>query len=100
MKKATKKEILQMALTMENKYFDLVWYARRTDEDYKTIPLAREAMDRIDEQYPEEVFDLCNDESNWTHGFNSGCLAAFRMILTMSEFGVEEAVEEFPLLDS
>jgi hypothetical protein len=100
MKKATKKEILEMALTMEKKYFDLVWFARKTDEDYNTIPLAKEAMDRIMDQYEEEVDNLSGIDGDWHHGFNSGCLAAFRLILGMADYGVEEAIEEFPFLDS
>jgi len=100
MKKATKKEILEMASAMENKYFDLVWFARKTDEHYNTIPLAREAMDRIMNQYEEEVENLSGEQGDWHHGFNSGCLAAFRLILGMADYGVEEAVEEFPFLDS
>jgi len=100
MKKATKKEILEMASQMEEKYFDLVWFARKTDGDYNTIPLVKEHMDRIVEQHEEEVDNLSGEHGDFYHGFNSGCLAAFRMILGMADYGVEEAIEEFPFLDT
>jgi hypothetical protein len=100
MKKATKKEVLQMAIEMENKYCDLVWYARKTNKDYETIPAVAENMDRIGDEFPDEVEQICGDNGDWAHGFNSGCLAAFRMIIEMMEYGTEEALEQFPFLDT
>jgi hypothetical protein len=99
-----KKEILENIIELEDKYFDLVWYARKTEEDYNTIPKAKENMDRIQNQYPDEVASLYADDSNWEHGFNSGMLAGMRYIMTLFETGPlggkEMADEEFPFLDT
>lgn len=89
-----------MASTMEEKYSNLVWYARKTNNDYLTIPVVADLMDELGDEYPDEVEGICGEHGDWHHGFNSGCLAAFRMILGMAEYGVEEAVEEFPFLDT
>jgi hypothetical protein len=100
MKKATKKEILETALLMENKYFDLVWIARKQPDDYFN-PNIKKPMDEVAKKYPKEVKEIfIGEDPDWNHGFNSGCLAAFRLILSMSEYGVEEAFDEFPFLDT
>jgi len=99
MKKATKKEVMEMALLMEKKYFNLVWFARKTEQDYFN-PEIRKPMKEVFNEYKQEVKDLFEEDGDFHHGFNSGCLAAFRMIISMMEYGVEEAVEEFPFLDT
>lgn len=99
MKKATKKEIEQLAIEMEQKYFDLVWFARKTEDDFQNNDEVRKEMLGVMDKYPETL-ELMNDETNWSHGFNSGCLATFRMIMSSMESGVEEAKEEFPFLDT
>ena len=111
---------------MEDKYFDLVWYARkdkdrngaywnRTPENIKQGAFKNIA--RIEEFYPDECDELnCPKRGDWTHGFNSGVLAAMRFVQTAmlrhyitdptasddgKPFwcgGVEEAKEEFPEL--
>jgi hypothetical protein len=99
MKKATKKEIKQMVTEMESKYYDLVWLARRTKGDiYMNEDIKQKISDIVETH--SEALDLIEDETNWTHGFNSGCLAAFRMIMSSMEVGIEEAKEEFPFLDT
>ena len=99
-----KKEILENVIELEDKYFDLVWYARKTLEDYNTIPKVKENVDRIEEMYPIETKNLINDDGNWEHGFNSGMLAGMRYIMTLFETGPlggkEMADEEFPFLDT
>ena len=104
------------------KYHDLVWYARSnpaSDVDYwKNVPEAiREgafkAQMRVEEEYPNEVTRLRGDGSDWEHGFNSGMLAAMNFVLTASRSvllddgeetfwygGIEDAKEEFPMLDT
>ena len=60
-------------------------------------------MDRIEKEYPDEVNELNGlsaEHINWHHGFNSGMVAALRYILTMDDLGLEQADEEFPMLDS
>jgi len=96
-----KKAIELMTEHCTNKYFDLVWYARcdqqkRLEEEcYEAL----KACQRIEKQYPEEVKALGEDD-NWSHGFNSGMLAASRLYLSMIEYDVEQALEDFPELDS
>lgn len=90
----------------EQKYFDLVWYARspskkdtaywdKVPEDIRDKALNAQA--RVQEAYPYEVSALSDD---WNHGFNSGCLAAFRFIQTAIQEDVGTAEEEFPSLDT
>jgi len=109
---------------LSEKYFHLVWYARKgpsddteywedTPEHIKTKALNE--VSRVEEFFPEETGELKEDETNWTHGFNSGCLAAFRYIQTCFDTtsveddetgklicygGIEQADEEFPFLDT
>lgn len=98
-----KKEILENIIELEDKYFDLVWYARSSPEN-SDIPKVKENIERIQNQYPYEVASLYADDSNWEHGFNSGMLAGMRYIMTLFEpgpmGGKERADEEFPFLDT
>ena len=120
----------------EQKYADLVWFARKPQlgdldafEQYfnnyggeKTPPeiqlKCKQKMILIQERYPDEVESLQSAlDGDWDHGFNSGMLAALRLILTaikkvkadpaasdMGEEcwfgGIEDAEEEFPMLDT
>jgi hypothetical protein len=108
----------------EEKYFNLVWYARSHNRDdleyWDTVPhdIRRGAFNAqldVETRYPEEVGDLCSGNSDWQHGFNSGALAAFRFILTalddemmesdcdgelIPRGGLQNALEEFPFLDT
>jgi len=98
MKKATKKQVLEHSVAMSQKYFDLVWYARSGHNAH--LPYVEEERKKIEKLYSNEVNELSGDEADWTHGFNSGALAAFRFILTIMEEGIEEAYQDFPELDS
>ena len=106
----------------EKKYFDLVWYARSppsddpswvdTPESIRTGALNSQA--KVEEMYPDEVDELKSEASDWTHGFNSGMLACLRLVMTAQNReqltddegetywygGVDDAVEEFPFLDT
>ena len=129
------------------KYFDLVWYARKhpqVDTEYwgRQAPDIRNgafrAMEKIEQKYPDEVAKLNGEfpakfnsqnipeelrerltkaftNTDWEHGFNSGCLAAFRFALTaidrdfywndeLEEWfptgGIEDAIDLFPELDT
>lgn len=93
------KTLLEKVVEKESKYFDLVWFVRGDEQTRKNNPKAMEAHKRIIEQYPDEVERLFDDEENWEHGFNSGCLATLRYILSLTE-DVEMAEEEFPFLDT
>jgi hypothetical protein len=63
----------------KDKYFDLVWYARKTPENMK-IKVVKDNMKKIREKYKNEIAELENDNSSWVHGFNSGMLASLRLI--------------------
>jgi len=84
----------------ENKYFDLVWYARSKPENFG-IEGVKENIKRIQKQYPDDIEGLQSEEyGDWYHGFHSGCLAAFRYVTLLIEEGKELAEQEFPDLDS
>jgi hypothetical protein len=87
--------------SLEDKYFDLVWLARKdtdellNNEQYEIL----NTIKNIEEKYPTEVDELTNDNTTWHHGFNSGMLAAIRLFDgLMSED--EDALDDFPNLDT
>ena len=96
--------------TMCDKYEELVWYARkpsidRVDETYNNLPqevrdIVKQCIRETEKKYPQEVYELNTCRSNWEHGFNSGCLASFRLILDALDGGIENAMENFPSLDT
>lgn len=98
MKKATKKEVLEMAMDYQRKYEELVWYARSGRNTH--IPVVVTHRERIEGMYPKEVEDLSNESGDWFHGFNSGMLAGMRLITSMMEMSTEYATENFPELDT
>ncbi len=105
--------VLEKLGELAGKYFDLVWYARSDPDCYADDPDMSDSLRAqvfmaqagVEANYPEEVKDLNSQEiTNWTHGFNSGMLAAIRLVRTAldgSEFGgMELALDEFPFLDT
>jgi len=99
MKKATKKEVLDLSVEQEEKYFNLVWFARKSQKDME-IPEVKKGVLEVIKKYPTEVKNLQGKDGDWEHGFNSGCLAAFRFIITAMTENVEDAKDFFPELDS
>lgn len=117
----SREEILDILSEYQDKYFDLVWYARTYPKDRLQVQL-----NEIETKYPKEVEELSKEtpltSPDWSHGFNSGCLAAFRFAVTTlsktedwEECFIEEledddefelpspidlAIEEFPFLDT
>lgn len=95
------KEALKLMVENRNKYCDFVWYARANpqkllkDEIYEGL----NAMQEIERKFPQEVKDIKGDD-NWTHGFNSGMLAASRLYHEMIEGNIEYALNNHPDLDS
>jgi len=89
----TKTEVIEQ---FYQKYFDLVWLARKSPEDFK-IPVVKEHLDRITALYPLDVEGLQGD-SNWQHGFNSGMLACLRLL--QGRKMTADKLEEFPFLDT
>ena len=114
--------IKELMETLSKKYLDLVWYARShpaSDTEYwLKVPEsirdgAFQGQMRVEEDYPDEVTALRDGDSDWQHGFNSGMLAAIRLIGTAERSyevtedgetfwmgGPEQALEEFPMLDT
>jgi hypothetical protein len=83
---------------LEKKYFDLVWLARKRPED----GMAADAVARVRLEYPDEAERLGGEHGDWEHGFNSGCLAAFRLALGLlgDREESEMAISDFPFLDT
>ena len=94
--------------SFEEKYSTLVWYARKHPKDdpsWDDVPAdimkgAFDAMDDAESTYPEDIEDLAGRDGDWHHGFNSGVLAAIRLIMTAKNESVEAAVDNFPELDT
>ena len=95
-----------------SKYEKLVWFARAGTF---TDALTQHEKQKIIDEFPNEVEELRDSViGDWTHGFNSGVLAAMRYVLTAldktlltddddKEYrhgGVTVAEEEFPNLDT
>lgn len=117
-----KHEKIESLADMESKYFLLVWLARKykvSDEEGNLITTPEDVMAAdsdiglaraeeivlkqfaIFESYPAEVRALISDdEGDWAHGFNSGMLAAIRFFGTMEEESLQDALDDFPCLDS
>lgn len=88
---------------LEKKYSDLVWIARKSKEDEEDNRKVRVRCKRIREAYPEEVEKLKEPPSDWAHGFDSGMLAAVRLIeahLEGDKKYIKIAEETFPDLDT
>ena len=82
--------------TLEQKYFDLVWAARKPhpedieglkeyfNETPDSIILgSRMGVLKVHQKYPDEMERLsCPESGDWEHGFNSGILAAMRFLQT------------------
>ena len=116
----TPEELIQK---WEQKYFELVWYARKPPKGHPEWDTwspsisdgAKNAMAEVEEKYPDEIDALKSDTGDWDHGFNSGMLACLRLVMTAQNReqlvdeetgescwygGVEDAIEEFPFLDT
>ena len=98
MKKATKQEVLEMAMNYEQKYEDLVWYARSGRNTHITTVVNQRT--KLEGMYPQELEDLSGENTDWFHGFNSGMLAGMRLITSMMLLDSEHATENFPELDT
>ena len=93
-----KSDIVDEIASWEQKYFYLVWYARSKPDE----PASQSGRQRVEAAWPADLEELRADDTNWQHGFNSGCLAAFRLVqgLLGSEADAEFARDEFPFLDT
>lgn len=97
-----RKDIEARVQQLEQKYFDLVWYARKDPAAVKDGHVSMPGIVRIQMAMPEECARLAGKDGAWEHGFNSGCLAAFRLVLGLmgTKGDAEQAEEEFPFLDT
>lgn len=99
--KATKNQLLKEIKQLERKYESFVWYARKSPTDIETIEGVRLEANRLEREYSDEILSLCSPATgNWTHGFNSGMLAATRLVIDALDNGIEEAYEFFPDLNT
>ena len=99
-------EIESAFVEKADKYCHLVWYARSHPKEdivyWEKVPdhIRKGALNSqawVEEAYPSEVSALPDD---WNHGFNSGCLAAFRYVQTALQQDLATAEREFPDLDT
>ena len=89
--------------TLEKKYWDLVWYARTSPSCLHDDHISMPGVVRIRMNMPDECNKLAGDQSEWQHGFNSGCLAAFRLalgLMSRKQSEREFAKDSFPFLDT
>ena len=111
-------DVLEAAMEKHQKFDRLVWYARKAPADCEEYWAgvseeikhgALNSVARIEEHFPDECDELRGPDGAWTHGFNSGMLAALRWILDaccQDELdgvpigGLEFAEENFPSLDT
>lgn len=98
----TKAEITERLDQLEKKYFDLVWFARTSPRCLKDDHISMPGLVRIKMSMPEECEKLAGEHSDFYHGFNSGCLAAFRLVsgLMSTKRNAQLAEESFPFLDT
>lgn len=115
-KRRRKQEALERLRAMAEKYERLVWYARSHPADHPfwdTVPAetkqgALNCQAKVQEEFPDELDLLCCPGcGDWHHGFNSGMLAAARLLLAYLhpqddpeewDQQIEEAEAEFPEL--
>ena len=108
MPKMTFKQATPKMQEMCCKYTDLMWYARSFPEGHpywddhspKMVRGVMESQANVERDYPVEVAELQDDDTNWHHGFNSGVVAAIRYMWDLMENGEEYADENFPCLDT
>ena len=108
----------QLATTLNQfseKYSRRVWYARtalgstleevRQEEGFEDTPadILQQMLDtkrRYWDADPEIELCKLEDVGDWHHGFNSGVLAAVRLVQSIAEGEAEEGLDEFPFLDA
>lgn len=72
----------EISSRFHHKYFSLVWYARSDREKLmrEEIYEGLKRMKEVEDEFPEDVKELIECDSNWQHGFNSGMLACIRFL--------------------
>ena len=67
-----------------SKYFDLVWLARTNAFNYNSNSSLYKAARKMADKHKEDFDNICGDNGNWYHGFNSGILALSRLVYDLS----------------
>lgn len=105
-------DLYELIESQEEKYTSLLWYARKPSADsiadvwtylsMNTIEAIIKEKEIIENSFPEETSALNSAESgDWQHGFNSGMVAALRVVLVaLDPENQEDPMEDFPNLDS
>lgn len=86
-------KVLEAFTKFMDKYCDLVWYARSprsnsirsiyNETPENVIQNILNIQARIEEKFVEETNALnCCEHADWQHGFDSGCLATIRYVMT------------------
>lgn len=104
MKKLSRSQCDALLVAAESKYCDLVWYYRtvsHTPTLGKGHPVGDRAIE-IRDKYPHDCAHLLGPNGPWQHGFNSGCLAAYRYAagLRGDRLEQEAAISNYPFLDT
>jgi len=96
------KEAVRLMYIHDKKYFDLVHYSRMDRKNFKNHIAYRKAVDFVQDKYPRETFELSGEgmNSDRQHGFHSGILAGCRLYSSMVDESIEQALDEFPFLDT
>lgn len=100
-------DVLEKISEKLDKYDKLVWFARKPPSDdpsWEEVPEdirtgALNSVARVEEMFPDECDELRGEHGSWSHGFNSGCLAALRYVLHAAS-DPEFAEECWPELDT
>lgn len=105
-------KMFEVMSSQEAKYVSLLWYARKPrpermaevwpDMDKGNMACVVSGMKDVEEKFPEETAQLQDpDSGDWAHGFNSGMVAAIRLIYaTIDPDNKEDPMQDFPDLDS
>lgn len=86
-------------LVCYEEWFDIPFY----ENLYKISTIGRvKSLEKFQVKYPKETFELSPSgrNSDRQHGFHSGILAGCRLYSSVIDEGLEQALEEFPFLDS
>lgn len=105
MKEVKNKSTAELALLeikhLESKYESLIWFARKSKDDIRNSKEVKNQVEKVIQMYPEECAYLKSAYfGNWQHGFNSGILAAARLVQDLLCMSPEKAYENFPDLNT
>lgn len=96
------KEAVRLMYKHDTKYCDLVHYSRIRSTNFSSHTDYRKHVEKFQVKYPKETFELSpgGRNSDRQHGFHSGILAGCRLYSSVIDEGLEQALDEFPFLDS